>query len=163
MQIIEVNRDHLRSQINEIRKQAKKRQAAAKQKVQSLKTKISQKVMEANKVGNKDTCINGLGRHSTEKDPSNGNDARKAYCEANYHEDFNELQFCKNFDNFCYYCCDNEFGLMKPAERDTCHEACDLRRDKLREMEVKLQEKNARAANNAKFNKDRYTWVPPTD
>lgn len=118
---IEVNREKLKKQIEEIRKQAKKRRETLQSKVRKLRSKITNKLIKANRAGNKDTCIAGL----------TNDGKRTAYCSAAFNEDIFDWEYCNSQDNFCYSCCDNEFGLLKPSQRDDCYETCDSEREKL--------------------------------
>lgn len=118
---IQVNRENLKKQLDEIRKEAKKRRQTLQGKLKKLKSSISQKLMKATKNGNKDQCLKGL-RTDT---------IRIKYCDAIYVDDYLENEYCKETENFCYSCCDNEFGLLKPADRDDCYESCDSERDKI--------------------------------
>lgn len=118
---IEVNRDKLKKQIEEIRKQARKRRETLQTKIRKLRSKITNKLVKANRTGNKDKCLAGL------KDEGK----RTTYCQVAYNEDFLDFEYCKEQDNFCYSCCDYEFGLLKPSQRDDCYESCDSEREKM--------------------------------
>lgn len=120
-QIVEVNRERLRKQIEEIRKEAKKRRDTLHTKVKKVKSKITSKLLKANKSGDKTTCVAGL---------TNPN-KRDGYCNASHPDDYLENAYCKEEDNFCYSCCDTEFGLLRAAQRDDCYETCDKERDNL--------------------------------
>jgi len=127
---IEVNRDQLKNAIEQIRKEAKRSRDTMQAKLKQLKTKISKKVMQASKTGDKTQCLAGL----------RADDIRMTYCNGAYFDDYLENDYCKNVDNFCYSCCDNEYGLLKPSERDDCYDSCDKERDKIdKENEQKAE------------------------
>jgi len=42
------------------------------------------------------------------------------YCILNF-TDFDEIESCKDPNNFCHTCCDNEFGVIKVAQRSNCY------------------------------------------
>ena len=132
-QQIEVNREKLRKQIEEIRKEAKKRRETLHTKVKKLKTKITSKLMKASKVGDKTKCSAGLVDEAK----------RESFCNASHPDDYLENEYCKNVENFCYSCCDSEFGLLRGAQRDDCYDNCDRERDRLEKAE---EEKNKKPA-----------------
>lgn len=132
-QQIEVNREKLRKQIEEIRKEAKKRRETLHTKVKKLKSKITNKLMKASKVGDKARCTAGLQDEAK----------RDTYCNTSHPDDYLENEYCKNVDNFCYSCCDSEFGLLRGAQRDDCYDNCDRERDRI---EKELEEKNKKPA-----------------
>lgn len=127
-QQIQVNREKLRKQIEEIRKEARKRRETLQTKVKKLKSKITNKLMKASKVGDKALCIAGILDESK----------RSLYCNGSHPDDYLENEYCKNEDNFCYSCCDSEYGLLRGAQRDDCYDACDKERDRIeKEKEAK--------------------------
>jgi hypothetical protein len=58
-------------------------------------------------------------------------DARDAYCNLNYVDDFIRNSDCKTNENFCYMCCENEFGNMFIDRRESCYNMCDLNEKKI--------------------------------
>jgi len=133
-QQIEVNRSQLKSQIDEIRKEARKRRETLKTKVKKLKSKISKKLMKANKSGNKAKCLKGITDANT----------RENYCNIQHPDDYLENSYCKEKDNYCYSCCDSEFGLLMAGQRDDCYDECDKARDALEKAAAKKEEKPAK-------------------
>jgi len=127
---IQVNRDKLKQAIEQIRKEAKRSQAAKQAKLKQMKTKLSKKLLQASKTGDKTKCLNGL----------RSDDLRSSYCNAAYYDDYLDNDYCKNVDNFCYSCCDYEYGLLKPSERDDCYDACDKERDNIDKENEKKKE-----------------------
>jgi len=47
------------------------------------------------------------------------------YCNANFVDDFSKNAECRDPENFCYICCENEYGNMYLKRRDQCYEMCD--------------------------------------
>lgn len=44
----------------------------------------------------------------------------------NFKEDYDRLNDCKNNSaDFCYTCCENEFGRIYEDLRDKCYQRCD--------------------------------------
>jgi len=76
---------------------------------------MAKNLMDANKNGDIGSCINA------QKDPS----LMKAYCDANFTDNYEKHTSCMDLTNFCYNCCDAEFGNMFIVKRDECYEECD--------------------------------------
>lgn len=53
-------------------------------------------------------------------DSSTLHQERSAYCSGNFSEDFNKFNDCLKEDDFCNFCCENEFGEMQIEERGQC-------------------------------------------
>jgi|LauGreDrversion4_2_1035121.scaffolds.fasta_scaffold654798_2 hypothetical protein len=47
------------------------------------------------------------------------------YCQENFVDDRFRFDECRSPDNFCYVCCENEFGDLHILERDSCYNKCD--------------------------------------
>ena len=47
------------------------------------------------------------------------------YCDLNFLDNYAKNQDCKNPDDFCYVCCENEFGNMFLRKREKCYDMCD--------------------------------------
>jgi hypothetical protein len=71
--------------------------------------------MKANKMGKISNCKRGK-KNQKERDN---------YCNANFIEDFIKNSDCKIKDQFCYTCCENEFGNMFLRKREECYDMCD--------------------------------------
>jgi len=72
-------------------------------------------LMKANKQGSWKKCKNA--RKSKEK--------TEEYCNNNFSTNFIKNQECRNPENFCYICCENEYGNMYLKKRDKCYNMCD--------------------------------------
>jgi len=46
------------------------------------------------------------------------------YCDKNFYEDVNENMACKDPDEFCTVCCENEVGEYHAQQRKECLEEC---------------------------------------
>ena len=90
--------------------------------------------MKANKSGDKAKCLKGITDEST----------RENYCNTQHSDDYLENSYCKEADNYCYSCCDSEFGLLMAGQRDDCYDECDKTRDALEKAAAKKQEKPAK-------------------
>ncbi len=109
------NRKRLRKKLEQIRKKARRRNRLLQQKLQKIRGSMAQELLNANKFGDKLLC------------KSNRGDKMKMqkYCDSNFLDNYAKNQDCKNPDDFCYVCCENEFGNMYIKERDNCYDMCD--------------------------------------
>jgi len=76
---------------------------------------MAQSLADANKKGDQEKCKSAYGIE----------DKIITYCNANVVDDFNANKECKEPFEFCYICCDHEFGNMHIAEKDACKKMCD--------------------------------------
>lgn len=112
---IKFKRDQLKNKIADIRKKYKRKNRALQQQINLIRAETANEIMDANKKGDIDTC----------KKARTDVASIKNYCEKNYVADYNKLLNCKEPENFCYSCCEHEFGNMFIAQRDDCESMCD--------------------------------------
>jgi len=112
---IELKRAELKRQIAFMRKRAKRKAAALESELQGIKAKMGKNLMRANKMGLISNCRKG------KKTPM----SRELYCNANFVDDFIKNSDCKSEEDFCYMCCENEFGNMFLRKREQCYDMCD--------------------------------------
>ena len=87
----------------------------SKQRIIQIKAKIAATLLHEAKNGKSENC-----------DPNQSSKDRLKYCEDNFIEDIEKLNDCKkSSDDFCYVCCDNEFGKLHEDKKDDCFEICD--------------------------------------
>jgi len=112
-------RNKLRVQIEKIRKQSSLKRNQLTQKLFEVRTSIASEIGKAYKKGDKNKCV-------VANDSTRG---RRNYCIANYSDDFSFLQYCKESDDFCEICCNNEFGDMFEEDKEKCiKEVCPLKK-----------------------------------
>jgi len=85
------------------------------QQLQLLRSKMSKEIILANRNGNINQCKRGL------KDV----DFRESYCNGAFVEDFVRNSECKSNEEFCFTCCEYEFGSNFVSQRDICYDMCD--------------------------------------
>lgn len=113
----EINKKRLKlkKKILEIRKMTERRKRLIESKINLVRGKMAQDIVQANKQGSKDTC-----------DKNKDNDAAiKLYCDENVNTDFKRNNDCKDKKNFCYICCETEFGTVQYNKRSECYDVCD--------------------------------------
>ncbi len=90
-----------------------------KQHIMDVRKVLTQNILIAEKQGDIKLCLNCLGDESK----------IKKYCSIAYNTDPESEIECKNFDNFCYLCCESEFGEMHKDSRDECIKTCEKQHD----------------------------------
>lgn len=68
-----------------------------------IRIKKALKIVKANVLGDNRKC--NLDQSQEDKDK---------YCIKNF-EEFDDIELCKKPEEFCFQCCNNEFGVMKLA------------------------------------------------
>jgi hypothetical protein len=112
---IKGNREELKKKLVEIKKKAKRRKRIIEQEINLIRGEMAKNLLDANKFGSIEICKT-----------SNNNVVKiNEYCDANFIDNYLHNVNCKEMENFCYICCENEFGNMYMKERDQCYTACD--------------------------------------
>lgn len=81
--------------------------------MQETRVKMAGEMMNEDKKGSPASCT-----------PKATTDEIKSYCNKAYGDDFNMNLDCRNPENFCYFCCENEFGASMADERQACMDNC---------------------------------------
>jgi hypothetical protein len=108
-----IRRSQLKNQIVQMRKKAQRRKAKLAKELLSVRNVMAETMGKVSKKGDISRCTTAL---KSQNDKNN-------YCQANYPEDYNGLQNCKEADEFCTLCCDNEFGELNVNDRQSCYKA----------------------------------------
>ena len=108
-------RSQLKLKINAIRQKSSRRKRLIEQKINLIRGKIAREIMLANKAGSSEVC-----KKNFESQSSINN-----YCNEYIIDEYAKNKGCKEKTNFCYVCCENEFGNMRMVERDQCYDMCD--------------------------------------
>lgn len=103
-------RNNLKQKIMEMRLKAQKQEKRLHQKLLQMKMEMTQQMQNIYKMGDPKKCSTAM---STKQNKDN-------YCVANFSDDIIKFNDCKESDDFCNICCENEFGEMHMAERNKC-------------------------------------------
>jgi len=122
---VKIKRARMKKVIQSMQQDTRMRKAALQNELNSLRMKMSQEALEANKTGDIKKC--SAGKKSKSK--------RKDYCDENFIVDYMQNQDC-NSDEFCYMCCEHEFGSSHMDKREACYNMCDLKDEKKEEKKV---------------------------
>jgi len=113
---VKIKRAKMKKLIEQMRAKTRLRKAALENELNALRQKMAKEMLQANKNGNLEKCR--IGKTNVDK--------REAYCDTNYVDDFVRNSDCKTDENFCYMCCESEFGNMFIDRREACYNMCDL-------------------------------------
>jgi hypothetical protein len=113
---IKNSRNKLRRSIQQMKMKTKTKNQNLSNQLKHIRDKMSKEIMLANKNGSEDHCRKG----------KFDVDYREKYCNENFVDDWTRNSDCKAED-FCYICCENEFGAMYVTQRDNCYKMCDYK------------------------------------
>lgn len=113
--MINKKRVALKKKIMEIRKMTERRKRLIENKINLIRGKMTQEIVQASKVGKTETCKTTMVNQTL----------MNAYCDENIINDFNRNKDCKTKDGFCYICCESEFGTVQYNNRAKCYDMCD--------------------------------------
>jgi len=130
---VQLKRNMMQRKIKDLRKRAKRRKAALETQLNKIKSKMAKDIMDANREGDMQLCRRGQ-KNAGKKD---------AYCDTNFIADYIKNYDCKDKAQFCYMCCENEFGNNFIDKRDSCYDMCD---GKMSAKKAKKMAKKAAAA-----------------
>ena len=109
-------RNNLKKLINEINKKAELKRNRLRSQLQQVRMSIASDLGNAYRKGDVTKCTKAY----------NNPKARGDYCIATFSDDFAQLNFCRQTDDFCETCCQAEFGEMNASEKDDClKKVCD--------------------------------------
>ncbi len=108
------NRNLLKQRIHRMKKVSERDLMKTRQQINDVRLDLTDNVMKAEKKGNMKMC---------KANTSEG--YRNKYCDKFYKHDFYENRDCKKQKEFCYICCENEFGDMHPDDRELCYSQCE--------------------------------------
>ena len=109
-------RSQIKIKIAQMRTRAARKKKILSNEIQTLRTTVANELTNLNKDGNKDNCFKA--NKETEKNV-------KMYCSNNFMDTPQKYAECIVIEDFCYVCCENEFGNMHLKQRDTCYNACE--------------------------------------
>ena len=91
-----------------MRKKAERNQISIKEKLREVKLSMAQDMTKVYHEGDSRICDIKL------------NPNPKEYCSLNFAENYVKFEECNDEENFCYMCCENEFGDLKREKREEC-------------------------------------------
>ena len=112
---IELGRNRVKKLLADMRKKAKLRRQDLLQRLQAVRAKMAHDILLTEREGHIPPCLKG----------KTDTDFRENYCNSNFVEDYVNNSACKSADDFCYTCCEHEFGNNYRMKRSQCYRACD--------------------------------------
>jgi len=107
----------MKEKILKMRKMAEAKKNQLLNKLKAAKTKLAKQVTNTMKAGSWETCVKG--NIPAQKD------TREAFCNKNFPDDYFLNLDCQDVENFCYSCCEKEFGQVHLDDRNDCYDKCD--------------------------------------
>ncbi len=98
-----------------LRKIAERKKRQSKNKIMRIRMEMANELILAEHDGDILQCS----ANSTE-------DERQEYCESNFADDLERLVECSVKEDYCYVCCETEFGELHEEHRDECYDKCDF-------------------------------------
>lgn len=101
--------------LKQMKKISERKKHDAKKQINNIRAKIATTILNEARIGNISLC-----------NPKQLEEERWNYCDKNMKDDFERLDDCKNNrGDFCYTCCENEFGKIHEDMREDCYLKCD--------------------------------------
>jgi hypothetical protein len=104
------SRDKLKLSLNDMKKKSSQKESKLKAKLMQIRAKIASETTNAYKKGDTEKCKPGI-KSKTD---------RVAYCDANYSTNYTGYLKCTDETDYCYACCESEFGQMYIDLRKQC-------------------------------------------
>lgn len=105
-----MKRRNLKKLIDQINRKAELKRNRLRQQLQAVRMTIANDLGKAYKKGDAMKCIKA----------KNSKKARNDYCIATFSEDFAQLAYCRETEEFCETCCQAEYGEMMSNEKEEC-------------------------------------------
>jgi len=93
---------------------ADRRTKLIQNKINVIRNKMTKQLLDVTKSGDAEVCRSSWGDAAL----------MDAYCNDNVINDFAKNMECKIKDNFCFVCCDTEFGKVNKSGKDVCFNKC---------------------------------------
>jgi hypothetical protein len=114
------NRESIKQKILLMRKRNERVKQKLKEELQDSKMKVAEKLSSINKEGDINSCFKPT-------DSEQDNIKIQNYCKINFIEsDPQKYSDCLKHDNYCYTCCEREFGEILIKKRNQCYDKCDF-------------------------------------
>jgi len=113
---VQLKRGKMKKLIEQMRAKARVRKSALESELNALRQKMASEMLKSQKEGSVENCK--AGRTNV--------DERLKYCDKTFIDGYIRNGDCKKEDNFCYMCCENEFGNNHLDRRENCYNMCDI-------------------------------------
>jgi len=110
-QQVMIRRSQLKNLIDKMRKQSQRRKAKLAKQLVEVRSVMAKTMGKVARKGDTNKCVTA----------AKGETEKLAYCQANFLDEYSEMENCKETDDFCTLCCDTEFGDLHMNERQQCY------------------------------------------
>jgi len=108
-----IKRSQLKNDVMKMRKKAERKKAQLAQQLQAVRVQMSKDMNKIYKNGDMNKC----------REAMKSKDNRETYCGVNFPDDYVRFTDCKaEEEDFCYFCCETEFGDMHMDQRQLCYD-----------------------------------------
>ena len=98
-----------------MKRAAERKRREGQRQIQEIRTSMASELLKENFIGNETLCL-----------PTRSTADRKEYCKKNFANEPDKAKDCMTSAlDFCYVCCENEFGRMHTKLREKCYGICD--------------------------------------
>ena len=111
---VQMKRNQIKRKILMMRKKNSRQKEALNEEITLIRTKMTEKIGKLAANGDEGNCFNPKFKTETQ-----------VYCVKNFAADYANLIKCQDVENFCYICCEHEFGELNIQKRDRCYDKCD--------------------------------------
>jgi hypothetical protein len=113
-----LKRNNVKNKLAGLKRQHEREKQQLMGQLMALRSQTTTKMQKYTKDGSSANCWN------QEKDPNS--EKMEEYCQVHYHDNSSKYSECRQEANFCYVCCETEFGEMKMQAREQCYkDKCD--------------------------------------
>jgi hypothetical protein len=124
------NRNRILKKISLLKFAHERRKNKFRQQIMDVRRVLTQNVINAEKRGNENYCILAM-----------FNDKISDYCSTAFSSDPSSVVDCNKKENFCYMCCENEYGDMHQDEREHCMKKCETKEEERKKVEKTCNKK----------------------
>ena len=104
-----------KEKITKMKRAAERKRRETKNQITEIRNKMAEAAMNDNRRGNVSNC-----------DPTQPIYKRNYYCNDNFKEEPEKNKDClESAGDFCYVCCEKEFGRNEEDLRERCYKLCD--------------------------------------
>jgi hypothetical protein len=111
---VEKIREDLKARIRSKKNDENRKRQIVLNKISYIKKDISKDLLRASKNGNYEEC-----------NPERQASEIVEYCTQNYEHDNEKMNECVQNNQFCYLCCESEYGELHLESREVCYDKCD--------------------------------------
>jgi hypothetical protein len=121
---ITAKRQQVKARLDLLRKNSQREAEKLRAELQSIRSKTANNMQKYTKQGSAAKCFNPEKKIEIPLDELN--QKMEEYCQVHYANESGKYNECRNSQNFCYVCCETEFGDLHIPQREACYkDVCD--------------------------------------